>query len=326
MDGRKTPLPEMGGEPAKELCDRRFGIGGDGLILALPPQQGGDVRMQILNADGTEAEMCGNGIRCFARFLADLDGLPSGTQWRVETPAGLIIPRLLESDQVTVDMGEPFLDPASIPTNLPAGSPLPDGELQVAGEPLQVAAVGMGNPHAVVQVADLAALDFDRLGPALEQHPAFPARTNVHFVQVHAPDQLQMKVWERGAGPTLACGTGACATVVATHLRGACARQVTVQLPGGQLQIDWDGNNHIQMAGPAVFVFEGVLPSASSGEAVEPIDCASLCSEGCIRPEACPSAAAREQAMSFLDRLSLDDMVGLANSSLEDRTRRRAGF
>ena len=172
----------------------------------------------------------------------------------------------------------------------------------------------------------MAALDFDRLGPALEQHPAFPARTNVHFVQVHAPDQLQVKVWERGAGPTLACGTGACATVVATHLRGACARQVTVELPGGPLQIDWDGNNHIQMAGPAVFVFEGVLPSASSGEAVEAIDCANLCSEGCIRPEACPSAAAREQAMSFLDRLSLDDMVGLANSSLEDRTRRRAGF
>ena len=326
MDGRKTPLPEMGGEPAKELCDRRFGIGGDGLILALPPQQGGDVRMQILNADGTEAEMCGNGIRCFARFLADLDGSPSGTQWRVETPAGLIIPRLLEGDQVTVDMGEPFLEPASIPTNLPAGSPLPDGELQVAGEPMQVAAVGMGNPHAVVQVADLAEVDFDRLGPALEQHPAFPARTNVHFVQVHAPDQLQVKVWERGAGPTLACGTGACATVVATHLRGACARQVTVQLPGGPLQIDWDGNNHIQMAGPAVFVFEGVLPSASGGEAIEAIDCASLCSDGCIRPEACPSAVAREQAMSFLDRLSLDDMVGLANSSLEDRTRRRAGF
>ncbi|MEL0265036.1 MAG: diaminopimelate epimerase, partial [Synechococcus sp.] len=205
-------------------------------------------------------------------------------------------------------------------------APLPEGELQVAGEPLQVAAVGMGNPHAVVQVADLAALDFDRLGPALEQHPAFPARTNVHFVQVHAPDQLQVKVWERGAGPTLACGTGACATVVATHLRGACARQVTVQLPGGPLQIDWDGNNHIQMAGPAVFVFEGVLPSASGGEAIEAIDCASLCSDGCIRPEACPSAVAREQAMSFLDRLSLDDMVGLANSSLEERTRRRAGF
>ena len=326
MDGRQGQLPDLAGDPAKELCDRRFGIGADGLILALPPQQGGDVRMQILNADGTEAEMCGNGIRCFARFLADLDGSPSGSQWRVETPAGLIIPTLLEDDQVTVDMGEPFLQPPAIPTNLPAGDPLPDGELQVAGDMLQVAAVGMGNPHAVVQVNDLDALDFDRLGPALEQHPAFPARTNVHFVQVHAPDQLQVRVWERGAGPTLACGTGACATVVATHLRGACDRQVTVQLPGGPLRIDWDDNNHIQMAGPAVFVFEGVLPSASGGDAVEAIDCANLCSDGCIRPEACPSAAAREQAMSFLDRLSLDDMVGLANSSLEERTRRRAGF
>ena len=326
MDGRKSRLPEMAGEKAEALCDRRFGIGADGLILALPPQQGGDVRMQILNADGTEAEMCGNGIRCFARFLADLDGSPSGTQWRVETPAGLMIPELLDGDQVTVDMGEPFLEPATIPTNLAAGAPLPDSELQVSGETLQVAAVGMGNPHAVVQVSDLNALDFDRLGPALEQHPAFPARTNVHFVQVHGPEHLQVRVWERGAGPTLACGTGACATLVATHLRGACDRQVTVELPGGPLQILWDNSNHLQMAGPAVFVFAGELPSPAAGIEAEVVDCANLCGDGCIRPEACPSAAAREQAMSFLDRLSLDDMVGLANESLEERTRRRAGF
>ena len=131
MDGRKIPLPEMGGEPAKELCDRRFGIGGDGLILALPPQQGGDVRMQILNADGTEAEMCGNGIRCFARFLADLDGSPSGTQWRVETPAGLIIPRLLEGDQVTVAWREPFLEPGRSP-QICRQCPCIEGELWLA--------------------------------------------------------------------------------------------------------------------------------------------------------------------------------------------------
>ena len=139
---------------------------------------------------------------------------------------------------------------------------------------------------------------------------------NVHFVQVHAPDQLQVKVWERGAGPTLACGTGACATVVATHLRGACARQVTVQLPGGPLQIDWDRNNHIQMAGPAVFVFEGVLPTASGGEAVEAIG---LCSDGCIRPEACPGAVNRRCSDACRS------MTWLAWPTIIGGTRRRAG-
>ena len=342
MDGRRGDLPDFSGEPTRQLCDRRFGIGGDGLILALPPQADGDVRMQILNADGSEAEMCGNGIRCFARFLADLDQSPVGTSWRVETPAGMIIPELLSDDQVTVDMGTPFLDPATVPSTIAAGSPLAEAELDVAGDQLMVAAVGMGNPHAVVQVQDLEALDFDRLGPALEQHPAFPARTNVHFVSVQAPDRLTVRVWERGAGPTLACGTGACATLVATHLRGACERRATVELPGGPLKIHWDEQDHLQMAGPAVFVFSGTVPAAanqpgsSDATTISPnvaavssnasIDCATACAEGCQRPDDCPSAAARAQALALLDQVSLDELVNLANASVEERTRRRIGF
>jgi diaminopimelate epimerase len=340
MDGRRGDLPDYSGEPARALCDRRFGIGADGLILALPARDGGDVRMQILNADGSEAEMCGNGIRCFARFLADLDGSGVGMSWRVETPAGVIIPKLLEGCQITVDMGEPILEPAGVPSTIAPGHPLADAELEVDGLRLQVAAVGMGNPHAVVQVSDTASVDLERLGPALEQHPAFPARTNVHFVAVESPDRLRVRVWERGAGPTLACGTGACATLVATHLRGACERTATVELPGGPLQISWDQSNHLQMAGPAVLVFSGTLADptsadASGGSAVNAsedpsqeaeIDCATACSEGCQRPQACPSAAAREQALAFLDQVSLDQMVNLANNSLEERTRRRIGF
>ena len=340
MDGRRGDLPDYSGEPARALCDRRFGIGADGLILALPARDGGDVRMQILNADGSEAEMCGNGIRCFARFLADLDGSGVGMSWRVETPAGVIIPKLLEGCQITVDMGEPILEPAGVPSTIAPGHPLADAELEVDGLRLQVAAVGMGNPHAVVQVSDTASVDLERLGPALEQHPAFPARTNVHFVAVESPDRLRVRVWERGAGPTLACGTGACATLVATHLRGACERTATVELPGGPLQISWDQRNHLQMAGPAVLVFSGTLADptsadASGGSAVNAsedpsqeaeIDCATACSEGCQRPQACPSAAAREQALAFLDQVSLDQMVNLANNSVEERTRRRIGF
>jgi len=324
IDGRRGDVPDQGGDPARQLCDRRFGIGADGLILALPPREGGDVRMQILNADGSEAEMCGNGIRCFARFLADLDGAPVGSTWRVETPAGVIVPQLLADGLVTVDMGEPFLAPAAIPTTLEAGAPLPEADLEVAGEWLRVAAVGMGNPHAVVSVDDVEAVALERLGPALEQHPAFPARTNVHFVQVLAPDRLRLRVWERGAGPTLACGTGACATLVATHLRGQCAREATLELPGGPLQICWDDGGRLQMTGPAELVFCGTLPAAASNvPGAAGIDCATACTEGCLRPDDCPSAEARARTLALLDRFSLDEMINLANESIEERTRRR---
>jgi diaminopimelate epimerase len=281
--------------------------------------------MQIINADGTEAEMCGNGVRCFARFLADLDGASASGSWRVETPAGIIIPQLLADQQVSVDMGEPFLSPSAIPTNIDAGGSLAQAWLEVAGEQLLVAAVGMGNPHAVVQVDDLDLIAFTELGSALETHPAFPARTNVHFVQVISQNQLRMKVWERGAGATLACGTGACAVLVASHLRGACAREADIELPGGILHICWDEENHLQMVGPAEFVFSGnwFLEEDAKLLTTKPIDCSIDCSQGCLDPDNCPSATARANAMALLDKFSLNQLVDLANESIEERTIKR---
>ncbi len=325
IDARKTESPPINPDQARLLCDRRFGVGADGLILALPAQGLGDVRMQIINADGSEAEMCGNGVRCFARFLADLDGATPSGSWRVETPAGIIVPQLLADQQVSVDMGEPFLSPSAIPTSIDAGELLPEAWLEVAGEQLLVAAVGMGNPHAVVQVDDLDLIAFTELGSELEIHPAFPARTNVHFVQVISPNQLRMKVWERGAGATLACGTGACAVLVASHLRGACAREADIELPGGFLHIRWDEENHLQMVGPAEFVFSGYWPLEENTELqfTKSIDCSTDCSQGCIDPENCPSASARANAMAVLDKFSLNQLVDLANESIEQRTIKR---
>ena len=325
IDARRTESPPVHPDQARLLCDRRFGVGADGLILALPPEGMGDVRMQIINADGTEAEMCGNGVRCFASFLADLDGASASGSWRVETPAGIIVPQLVADQQVSVDMGEPFLSPSAIPTNIDAGGSLAQAWLEVAGEQLLVAAVGMGNPHAVVQVVDLDLIAFTELGSALETHPAFPARTNVHFVQVISQNQLRMKVWERGAGATLACGTGACAVLVASHLRGACAREADIELPGGILHICWDEENHLQMVGPAEFVFSGnwFLEEDAKLLTTKPIDCSIDCSQGCLDPDNCPSATARANAMALLDKFSLNQLVDLANESVEQRTIKR---
>jgi diaminopimelate epimerase len=332
-------LSEVGNsepDPAaiRQICDRRFGVGADGLILALPPRQGGEVRMRIFNADGTEPEMCGNGIRCLARFLADRDGGGPGRRWSIETLAGTIVPELQGDGSVRVNMGPPCLSPDTIPTTLalgPAG--LPQGDLMVAGQTLAVAAAGMGNPHVVIPVADLDAVDLEGLGPLLEQHGAFPARTNVHFVQVLAPDHLRMRVWERGAGPTLACGTGACATLVACHRLGLADRRARIDLPGGPLDIEWDGaSGPVFMTGPAQAVFHGRLAdpgwaiAGDSPEAVAEdspqaaaIDCSVACVQGCVRPEACPSAEARARVQQLLDMRSLDELVAIATNSLEDR-------
>ncbi|MFM7312472.1 MAG: diaminopimelate epimerase [Cyanobium sp.] len=268
LDSRHGLAIVEGGGPAeldpdgiRRLCDRRFGVGADGVILALPPQEGGELRMRIFNADGTEPEMCGNGIRCLARFLADSDGDLPGRSWQIETLAGRIVPELQSDGRIRVDMGPPFLTPEEVPTTLSIGPEgLPQGEIEVEGLRLVVAAAGMGNPHVVVPVEDVSAVDLDRLGAALEVHPAFPARTNVHFVQILHPTHLVMRVWERGAGPTLACGTGACATLVACHLLGLSERRARLDLPGGSLEIDWDaGRGHVFMTGPAEAVFQGVL-------------------------------------------------------------------
>ncbi|MEA5443107.1 diaminopimelate epimerase [Cyanobium gracile UHCC 0281] len=348
LDGRSLEDSEelfgLTPERVQRLCDRRFGVGGDGVILALPPREGGELRMRIFNADGSEPEMCGNGIRCLARFLADSDGDVAPRRWEVETLAGRIVPALADDGRIRVDMGAPFLTPETIPTALDVGvEGLPVGVLEVLGQPLAVAAAGMGNPHAVVPVDDVAAIDLDTLGAALEVHEAFPARTNVHFVEVIAPDHLVMRVWERGAGPTLACGTGACATLVACHLLGLANRQARLDLPGGPLEIDWDEvSGHVFMTGPAEAVFDGVVapslfglgderPAAAATPLVETdpspaqasLDCATVCINGCLRPEACASADARARVTALLEGLSLDDLVALAGESLESRTRGR---
>ena len=255
------------------------------------------------------------------------------------------MPALADDGRIPVDMGAPFLTPETIPTGLDVGEEgLPVGVLEVLGQPLAVAAAGMGNPHAVVPVDDVAAIDLDTLGAALEVHEAFPARTNVHFVEVIAPDHLVMRVWERGAGPTLACGTGACATLVACHLLGLADRQARLDLPGGPLEIDWDeASGHVFMTGPAEAVFDGVVAPSLFGDALDglpaadatppavaevnpdlaAIDCATACVNGCLRPEACASADARARVTALLEGRSLDDLVALAGESLESRTRGR---
>lgn len=368
LDSRHGVSWREGGAPSeldpqsiRRLCDRRFGVGADGVILALPPREGGELRMRIFNADGTEPEMCGNGIRCLARFLADTDGDLPGRSWQIETLAGRIVPQLQADGRIRVDMGAPFLEPEQVPTTLPIGPQgLPQGELEIEGFRLRVAAAGMGNPHVVIPVEEVAAVDLDGLGAALEVHPAFPARTNVHFVQTLNPQHLVMRVWERGAGPTLACGTGACATLVACHLLGLSERRARLDLPGGSLEIDWDAaSGHLFMTGPAEAVFQGVLspdlialpeltpqeslspaaapswaasPSATSpviaanpdGSAGRPeIDCSTACVNGCVRPEACVSAEARARVEALLGGRSLDELVDLATTSLESRTRAR---
>ncbi|CAK6691437.1 Diaminopimelate epimerase [Cyanobium usitatum str. Tous] len=345
LDGRGASSTDasygLTSERIQRLCDRRFGVGADGVILALPPRQGGELRMRIFNADGTEPEMCGNGMRCLARFLADSDGDLPGRQWQIETLAGRIVPELLQDGSIRVDMGAPFLDPESIPTTLACGeNGLAQGNLEVAGSSFAVGAAGMGNPHVVIPVDDVEAVDLERYGAAFEVHPAFPARTNVHFVQVISPTHLVMRVWERGAGPTLACGTGACATLVVAHLLGLAERCARLDLPGGPLEIDWDqASGHVFMAGPAVAVFDGVVtpelwgdepfeleaaaPVQQQPDASPAVDCASVCTNGCIRPEACPSAEARARVDALLNGSSLDDLVALATNSLESRIRSR---
>lgn len=254
------------GALAVRLSERHRGIGSDGLVLVLPSSRA-DVRMRMFNPDGSEAEMCGNAIRCVGKFAAEL-GLVTGDSLQVETAAGLRTVRLLRRNEhiegATVDMGEPLLAPADIPVTLPQGMENARRFLRVpldlAGQTLDVTAVSMGNPHAVVVLPTLTGLDLPRLGPALEHHPLFPRRTNAEFVEVLSPTHVRMRVWERGTGETQACGTGACAVAAACFLNDLTQREVDVELPGGILHIRWDApTNHIFMTGPAQRVFDGVL-------------------------------------------------------------------
>ncbi|MDD6637200.1 MAG: diaminopimelate epimerase [Lachnospiraceae bacterium] len=242
------------------VSDRHFGIGSDGLIT-IGPSDVADFRMRIYNADGSEAEMCGNGIRCVAKYVYDHE-LTSQTTITVETGAGIKTLDLLVENgkvtQVTVDMGEPILAPEEIPV-IAEGMRVVDEPILVDGKEWRMTCVSMGNPHAVVFVDDVANLELEKYGPDFENHTRFPKRTNTEFVQVHSRTEASMRVWERGSAETWACGTGTCASVMACILNGYTDNKVLVHLRGGDLVIEYNpDNNHIYMTGPATEVFQGV--------------------------------------------------------------------
>jgi len=236
------------------LCDRRKGIGADQLLVLVPSEKA-DWRMKVFNADGGEVEMCGNGIRCLARYLVSR-GFASGDEQKIETLAGVIRPRV-EGDQVTVDMGCPMLEGKEIPVRL-SGRVI-DREVTVGGGRQRITCVSMGNPHCVIYVDDLERCPVRDMGPRIETDPLFPQRVNVEFVKVISPSLISMRVWERGAGETMACGTGACAATVASCLNGKTQRDVTVRLPGGELRVRWADDDHVFMSGSADEVFSGEI-------------------------------------------------------------------
>lgn len=259
IDNRTNSEPVLIPEQAIQLCDRHFGIGADGVIFALPGEDGTDYTMRIYNSDGSEAQMCGNGIRCLADFLASLEGIDAKTEYRIQTLAGVISPKREADGRIKVDMGMPLLEAGQVPTTLAeADQKVINIPIKVAEQSWDVTCVGMGNPHCITFVEDVTAIPLEKIGLEFEHHPAFPQKTNTEFIQVVRPDYLKMRVWERGAGLTLACGTGACASVVAGVLAQKCDRTATVELPGGCLEIEWSElDQRIYMTGPAKRVFTG---------------------------------------------------------------------
>ena len=249
-------------EAAVKLSDRRFGIGSDGLILILPSDVA-DCRMEMFNADGSIGKMCGNGIRCVAKYVYDR-GLVKKDVLRVETRSGVKTLQLRVEDgkvaSVRVNMWQPELDPEKIPV-LFSNDRMVDEEVYTpSGNVWRVTCVSMGNPHAVIFVDDVEGLNLPAIGPEMEKHAMFPERANIEFAQVTGPHEVQMRVWERGSGETLACGTGACACAVASVLTGKADRDVTVHLRGGDLHVFWDPDtDDVYMEGPAAFVFDGTV-------------------------------------------------------------------
>ena len=244
---------------SRAISDRHFGVGGDGLILICPSEKA-DARMRMFNADGSEAEMCGNGLRCVAKYVHD-HGIVRGTRLHIETGRGVLAVDLeIEAGKVRrvrVDMGEPILQASDIPTTLP-GNPPVNVPLAIDGVTLNFTCVSMGNPHAVTFVDEITDQHVHGIGPKVEKHPAFPRRTNVEFIKANRPGDATMRVWERGSGETLACGTGACASAVAGVLTGKLARRVVMHLLGGDLELHWsEADKHVYMTGPAVEVFSG---------------------------------------------------------------------
>ncbi len=249
---------------ARATTDRRRGVGADGLLLALPSDTA-DLCMRMFNVDGSEAEMCGNGLRCLVKFAWERKLVPSRTSGTVETGAGLLGYEVRDPvdgkvDRVTIDMGRPRLERADIPMRGAPGM-VKDERLVVGDDELQITAVSMGNPHAVSWVDDVATWPLESVGKLVEHHDAFPNRTNAEFVQVVSPREVHQRTWERGCGETLACGTGACAVVVAGVETGRLEREVLVHLRGGDLEIRYADDGHVWKTGPAVEVFKGTWPA-----------------------------------------------------------------
>jgi len=250
---------------SKKLCNRNFGIGADGLILILPSFKA-DLRMRIFNYDGSVAQMCGNGIRCFAKYTYE-NKLISKNKFTVETLAGIITPELIFQDlkdkkalKIKVDMGTPKLRRREIPMT-GKDTPTVVGEtLKINPEQIfKITCVSMGNPHCIIFVNDVQSIPVDEIGPKIENHPLFPKKTNVEFIQVINKKELNFRVWERGVGETLACGTGACAALVAAVLNKKTDREAIIHLPGGDLDIRWADDGHVYMTGPAELVFKGEM-------------------------------------------------------------------
>ena len=257
VDATREPFA-LGREQLRFLADRRFGVGCDQILVVEPPDDSDiDFRYRIFNADGGEVQQCGNGARCFVRFVHDR-GLTGRSEIRVGTAAGVIVPRLEADGSVTVNMGAPILEPASVPFVAEGRAPV--HALEVAGQRLEVGVVSMGNPHAVLLVDDVDTALVEVLGPAIESHVRFPERVNAGFMQVLDKHRIRLRVYERGAGETLACGTGACAAVVSGVLRGLLDSPVTVLARGGTLLIRWAGEGQpVLMTGPAERVFDGEI-------------------------------------------------------------------
>lgn len=257
IDCTKTEVPEPEAL-ARRISDRHFGVGSDGLVLILPCPEA-DFRMRMFNADGSESEMCGNASRCVAKYIHDR-GLSDKEEIRLMTGAGLIGLKLNVKDgkteSVRVDMGEPVLEGKKIPVNV-EGNPVVSAPVKAKGQEFRMTCVSMGNPHAVIFVDDADSFDVHGVGARIETDPLFPRRTNVEFATVKDRTHLRMRVWERGSGETMACGTGACATLVASVLNGLCDRKATLELNGGPLTVEWDPEtNHVFQEGPAEFVFD----------------------------------------------------------------------
>lgn len=248
---------------AKNLCRRRFSIGADGILVILNSEKA-DIRMRVFNSDGSEAEMCGNGIRCFARYIYEKKIL-SKKSISVETPAGIIKPQIVDNPEdpddllIRVDMGKPALRRNEIPMTGEDTPRVLDEKIEVNGDEFFISAVSMGNPHCIIFVDEITDHLIRHISPLIENHPVFPRKTNVEFARFIEPRHVKVRVWERGAGETLACGTGACAVVIAGIMKKMLDNKVKVSLPGGDLLIEWDKTGNIYMTGPAVEVFSGEI-------------------------------------------------------------------